>query len=222
MSCIHDQVTGMKIISTNLGKPKTIQWKGKEVKTGIFKYSVNEPIYLHFDDVVNDHVMDRRYHGGVDKACYLYSANHYSHWQKLYPDLEMPWGMFGENLTVKGLHEAEVNIGDIFKIGDTVVQAAQPRQPCFKLEFRFNDQEIVRKFVDSGFSGVYVRVLENGFVKSGDSIELLERKNAVSIQKVYEFIYASEFDPEIKSAVHDPFIAESCRKDLLKRWGEYL
>lgn len=222
MSGIQDQVTGMKIISTNIGKPKTIKWKGKEVKTGIFKYSVNEPIYLDTDDVVNDHVTDRRYHGGVDKACYLYAANHYSYWQKFYPDLEMPWGMFGENLTVKGLNEAEVNIGDIFKIGDTVVQATQPRQPCFKLEFRFNDQEIVRKFVDSGFSGVYVRVLENGFVKSGDSIELLERKNAVSIKKVYDFIYANEFDPEIKSAVNDPFIAKSCRKDLLKRWGEYL
>lgn len=212
----------MKIISTNIGEPKIIQWRGKEVKTGIFKYAVEEPIYLGSDDVVNDHVIDRRYHGGADKACYLYSADHYKYWQNLYPDLKMPWGMFGENLSVEGLHEAAVNIGDIFQIGETVVQATQPRQPCFKLEFRFHDKEIVRKFVDSGFPGVYVRVLEKGNIKAGDLMELVEKKDSLSIQKVYEFIYASEFDPDINLAVNDPFIAESCRKDLLKRWKEYL
>ena len=212
----------MKIISTNIGEPRTILWRGKAVNSGIFKYSVDEPIQLEVEDVVNDHVIDRRYHGGVDKACYLYSADHYSYWQSLYPKLKMPWGMFGENLTVEGLHEAKVNIGDIFKIGEAVVQATQPRQPCFKLEFRFNDREIVRKFVESGFSGVYVRVLEKGSVKAGDSMKLIEKKESLSIQEVYKFIYASEFDPEILKAVNDPFIAASCKKDLLKRWSKYL
>ena len=150
----------MKIISTNIGESRIIQWQGKEVETGIFKYPVNQPIFLGTDDVENDYVIDRRYHGGVDKACYLYSSDHYGYWQNLYPELEMPWGIFGENLTVEGLSEAQINIGDIFKIGDAVVQATQPRQPCFKLEFRFNSGEIVRQFVESGFSGVYVRVLE--------------------------------------------------------------
>src|SRR5665811_846906 len=127
----------MKIISTNIGEARTINWKNREVKTGIFKFPVNEPIFLGKENVENDNVIDRRYHGGIDKACYLYSAEHYNYWQKKYPKLEMPWGMFGENLTVEGLHEATINIGDIFKIGETVVQATQPRQPCFKLEFRF-------------------------------------------------------------------------------------
>jgi MOSC domain-containing protein YiiM len=213
----------MKIISTNIGEPKTILWKGKEVKTGIFKYPVNQSIFLGSEDVDNDHVIDRRYHGGIDKACYLYSADHYKYWQKLYPQLEMPFGIFGENLTVEGLHEAQVNIGDIFKIGEAVVQAAQPRQPCFKLEFRFNDNKIVQQFVDSGFSGVYVRVLEKGNVKAGDSMELIEKKEALSIQKVYELLYTSEFQNEaVEQAVNNPFIAASCRKDLLKRWGDQL
>jgi len=212
----------MQIKSTNIGDPKTIKWNGKVIKTGIFKYAVNEPIYLDSDDVLNDHVIDRRYHGGVDKACYIYSTDHYKYWQKLYPELEMSWGMFGENLSVKGLHETEVNIGDIYKIGKAVVQATQPRQPCFKLEFRFHDKEIVQQFIDSGFSGVYVRVLEKGIVNVGDSMKLIEKKDSLSIQKVYEFIYASEFDPEIRKAVNDPHLAESCRKDLLKLWGEYL
>jgi MOSC domain-containing protein YiiM len=210
----------MKIISANIGEPRTMSWNGKEVTTGIFKFPVNQPIYLGEEDVVNDHVIDRRYHGGVDKACYLYSADHYSYWQNLYPGLEMIWGMLGENLTVEGLNEAEVNIGDIFQIGETVVQATQPRQPCFKLEFRFHDKNIVRQYVDSGFAGVYVRVLEKGHVKAGDSMTLLERKDSISIQKVFELLYTSEFQKEaVELAVNDPFIAASCRKDLLKRWG---
>lgn len=211
----------MKIISTNIGESRIINWNGKEVKTGIFKFQVNQSIFLDLEDVENDNVIDRRYHGGIDKACYFYSADHYKYWKKLYPRLEMPWGMFGENLTVEGLNEANVNIGDIFQIGEAVVQATQPRQPCFKLEFRFNDNQIVRQFIDSGFAGVYVRILKKGNVKTGDSMEQIERKNSLSIQKVYELLYTSELQKEaVTKAVNDPFLAESCRKDLLKRWGD--
>lgn len=212
----------MKIISTNIGEPRIMQHRGKEVTTGIFKFPVEEGIFLGQEDVDNDHVIDRRYHGGIDKACYLYSADHYEYWQNLYPDLEMPFGMFGENLTVEGLQEAQINIGDMFKIGDAVVQATQPRQPCYKLEFRFHDKAIVRKFVDSGFSGVYVRVLKNGKVRAGQNMELNGRNDSPSIQQVYRWIYAEEFDPEVARAVNDPFIAASCKKDLLKRWGNDL
>ncbi len=211
----------MKIISTNIGEPKTIHWKGREVKTGIFKFPVKQPIFLGNEDVKNDHVIDRRFHGGVDKACYLYSHDHYTYWQKLYPRLELTCGIFGENLTVEELSEEQVNIGDIFKIGKAVVQATQPRQPCFKLNFRFHNEEIVQQFVESGYSGVYVRVLENGFVKTGDNVELLEKKDSLSIQKIYELLYTEELQKEaVIKAVNDPFIAESCRKDLLKRWGD--
>jgi len=210
----------MKIISTNIGEPRIVNWNGKEVKTGIFKYPVDYPIFLGLEDVENDHVIDRRYHGGFDKACYLYSSDHYGYWQKLYPELEMPFGIFGENLTVEGLYESQINIGDIFKIGKAVVQATQPRQPCFKMEFRFNNNQIVQQFINSGFSGIYVRVLEKGNVRTGDSMELIESKDSLSIQKIYELLYTSEFQKEaVEQAVNDPFIAASCRRDLLKRWG---
>lgn len=213
----------MRIISTNIGEARTISWKGKEVKTGIFKFPVDGAIFLRKEDVARDKVIDRRYHGGIDKACYLYSADHYKYWQELYPDLKMGFGMFGENLTVVGLQEAKVNVGDIFKIGTATVQATQPRQPCFKLEFRFPNPLIVKQFIDSGFAGVYVRVLEIGEVKTGDNMERIERINSISIQKVYELIYTDTFQKEaVETAVNDPFIAASCRKDLLKRWGDKL
>ncbi len=213
----------MKVISTNIGEPRIVDWNGKKVETGIFKFPVEKPLFLDIEDVENDMVIDRRYHGGIDKACYLYSADHYKYWQNLYPGLEMPWGMFGENLTVEGLYETEINIGDTFKIGETIVQATQPRQPCFKLEFRFKSNQIIRQFVDSGFAGVYIRVLQKGKVKTGDSVELVEKKDSLSIQKVYELLYTSILQKEaVLQAVNDPLLAESCRKDLLKRWGDYI
>jgi len=212
----------MKIISTNIGEPRIFEYRGKEVKTGLFKHPVNNPIFLGEEDVEDDHVIDRRYHGGKDKACYLYSADHYEYWQNMYSELDFTWGMFGENLTVEGLQEADINIGDVFQIGEAVVQATQPRQPCYKLEFRFHDRQIIHKFVDSGFSGVYVRVLKKGAVKTGDSITRINNAPSVSIQKVFEWIYASEFDPEVARAINDPLIAESCKRDLLKRWGDLL
>ncbi len=213
----------MKIISTNIGEARTILWHGKEVKTGIFKFSVDKPIYLGTEDVDNDHVIDRKYHGGIDKACYLYSADHYKYWKKLHPKVEMPWGMFGENLTVEGLHEAEINIGDIFKIGSATVQATQPRQPCYKLDIRFEASGLLKQFIDSGFPGVYVRVLEKGSVTAGDTMDIIERQNTLSVQKVFELIYAKKFEKDaLKTAVNNPFIAESCKKDLLKKWGDKL
>ena len=213
----------MKIISTNIGESKTVIWRGKQIQTGIYKYPVSYPIFLGNEDVENDHVMDRRYHGGVDKACYLYSADHYKYWQQFYANLELPWGMFGENLTIEGLHEADVNIGDTYQIGEVVIQATQPRQPCYKLGFRFGTQEIVRQFVDSGFAGVYVRVLKKGNVKSGDEIVLVEKKDSLSIQKVYELLYTDTFQIEaVLKAINDQYIANSCKRDLQKRWGDRL
>lgn len=211
----------MKVISTNIGESKTFNWHGKEVKTGIFKYSVNEPIYLGAEDVENDNVMDRKHHGGVDKACYIYSSDHYNYWKNLYPNVEMPWGMFGENLTVEGLNESEINVGDIFKIGEATVQATQPRQPCFKLDIRFNTSGLVKQFIDSNFSGVYVRVLENGLVKTGDQVELVKKQNALSIQKIFQLLYTNNFnEEEVNAAINNLHIAASCKKDLIKRWNQ--
>ena len=102
----------MQIISTNIAEPTTIEWNGQQIQTGIYKYPVEIPIYMGIEGVENDHVLDRKYHGGADKACYLYSADHYSFWKNKYPNLEWIWGMFGENLTVIGLDESEIRIGD--------------------------------------------------------------------------------------------------------------
>lgn len=211
----------MKIVSTNIGEKRTLDYKGKKVETGIFKFSVDHPIFLGSEDVENDHVMDRKYHGGTDKACYLYGANHYEYWKSLYPALDFPSGMFGENLTVDGLNETGINIGDIYKIGEAQIQVTQPRQPCFKLEFRFPDKNIVRKFIDSGYSGVYVRVLSQGMVKAGDEMQLIRKNDSLSIHTIFNMLYTDKVDEKLlEKALNEPLLAESCRKDLIQKWKE--
>jgi MOSC domain-containing protein YiiM len=208
----------MKILSTNISKPTNIKWRGQEIQTGIYKFAVETPIYLGFEDVENDHVIDRRYHGGIDKACYLYSAEHYPLWKQKYPELKWEWGMFGENLTVSGLNESEIRIGDRFQIGEAVVQVSQPRQPCFKLGVRFGDQKVVDDFWNSSFPGVYVRILQTGKVAKSDEFTLIERNSeSLSVSQVFSIFTGNRENGDlILKAINEPYLAESCRNDIMK------
>ena len=98
----------MKVISVNIGERKVLNYKGKIVETGIFKFPVNHPVFLGTEDVENDAVIDRKYHGGIAQAVYGYSQNHYAYWKVLYPDLDWNYGMFGENLSISNLEETEI------------------------------------------------------------------------------------------------------------------
>ncbi len=209
----------MNVTSVNIGENQTIQWKGREVQTGIFKYPVENDIHLTQFEVKGDHVVDKKVHGGIDKACYLYSRDHYDYWKRLYPDLEWNWGMFGENITVEGLNEKDVCIGDVFEIGEAHVQVSQPRQPCFKLGIRFGNQKILKDFIASGFSGVYVRVIKEGKVKKGDSMKLIIRsKTSTSVADVFSMLYAKEIDRTlIENVVYDGNLAQSIREQLSGR-----
>jgi len=177
----------MKLISTNLGDRKTITWKNKTIETGIFKNSVNYPVFLGKEDVEKDSVVDRKHHGGIDQAVYGYSEKHYAYFKKLHPDLEWNYGMFGENLTFDDLNEEEITVGSTYKIGECILEVTKPRQPCYKLGIRFNTQKIVKQFWNSTKSGIYFKVLQTGFVKTGDElIEINQIKNTPTIAEVFE------------------------------------
>ena len=166
----------MKVISVNLGEKKIIQWRRKTVETGIFKYPVEKPIFLDLEDVKDDQVIDRKYHGGIDQAVYGYSENHYAYWKALYPDLDWNYGMFGENLTISNLDETKIHVGTIFKLGKAIIEVTKPRQPCYKLGIRFNDPKIIKQFWNSTKSGIYFKILHTGFVAKNDVLELIEDK----------------------------------------------
>jgi len=211
----------MHISSVNIGEAKTISWRGKDIQTGIYKYPVKQAIYLGNEDVENDHVIDRRYHGGLDKACYLFSKDHYSFWKEKYPNLDWDYGMFGENLTISSFNENRISIGDIFKIGEAIVQITQPRQPCFKLGVRFGTQKMVKQFVESGHSGAYVRVIKTGNVKKDDEMILQEQmKNSMSLGDIFRLLYDNHASiKDVKKALLIESLAQSCKNDLKKRFN---
>lgn len=177
----------MKVISVNLGERKVLNYKGKIVETGIFKFPVNRPVFLGTEDVENDAVIDRKYHGGIDKAVYGYSQNHYAYWKELYPNLDWNYGMLGENLTISNLEETEIQVGNTYKLGEVLLEVTKPREPCYKLGIRFETQEILKQFWNSTKSGIYFKVLQTGNVKVGDELILFNKaENSPTIAEVYE------------------------------------
>jgi len=176
----------MIVKSVNIGEKKTINYKGKIVETGIFKYPVEKSIFLGKEDVENDAVIDRRYHGGMDQAVYGYSENHYKYWKQLYPDLDWKYGMFGENLTISNLEETILKVGSTYQLGEVIIEVSKPRQPCFKLGLVFGTQAILKQFWNSTMSGIYFKVLKTGYVSNGDALILIkESSNSQTIAMVY-------------------------------------
>ena len=188
----------MKIISTNLAQPTIFTWNGREVSTGIYKKPSDEPIYLTKNDVANDEVSDRLHHGGYYKACYLYSAEQYPYWKELFPDLEWTWGMFGENLTLADFDENNVYLGDIYRVGDALVQISQYREPCYKLGYKFGSQEMIRQFIERGYGGSYISILEEGTVAVGDEFILEKRsQQTLSVAALFQLVFAKDKNQDL-------------------------
>jgi MOSC domain-containing protein YiiM len=159
----------MKVVSVNVGLPREVVWKGKSVTTAIFKHPVEGRVKLATLNFEGDRQADLKVHGGRDKAVYAYPSEHYAFWRAELPGVELPRGSFGENLTVEGLLETEVNIGDRFGIGSAELVVTQPRLPCFKLALKFQRDDIIKRFLDSRRTGFYLAVTQEGDVGPGDS-----------------------------------------------------
>jgi|SRR6188472_126281 len=175
----------MKVLSVNVGLPKKVLFNGQTVTTAIFKEPVDGPIMLRKINLDGDKQADLTVHGGVDKAVYSYPAEHYDYWRKQFPNIDLNWGMFGENFTTEGLMEDAVNVGDQFQIGSAKLVATQPRMPCYKLGVKFGRMDVVRRFLASGRPGIYFKVLKEGQVQVGDMIEVISRdKNNVTVKDI--------------------------------------
>jgi MOSC domain-containing protein YiiM len=175
----------MKVLSVNVGLPRKVLFNGQTITTAIFKDPVKGPIMLRKINLDGDKQADLTVHGGADKAVYSYPVEHYDYWRKQYPNIDIIWGMFGENFTTQGLMEDTVNIGDQVQIGSAKLVATQPRMPCYKLGVRFGIMEIIRRFLSSGRPGIYFKVLKQGEVKTDDKIEIIEKdKNNVTVKDI--------------------------------------
>ena len=179
----------MKIISLNVGLPRLVLRNGEPVSTGIFKEPVAGRVTMRTLNLDGDRQSDLSVHGGPQKAVYVYPSEHYEFWKRELPDMNLPWGMFGENLTSTDLFETEVHIGDKFRVGAAEVMVTQPRMPCYKLGIRFGRADIIKRFLVSERSGFYLAVMKEGEVGAGDEFQLLERNGSgvrvVDITRLY-------------------------------------
>src|SRR6266566_2916258 len=165
----------MQVISVNVGVPREVDRKGRTVVTGIFKESVEGRIAVRRLNLEGDRQADLTVHGGPEKAIYVYPSEYYPFWREQFPEMDLPWGMFGENLTVAGLLDETVHIGDHFQVGSAHLVVTQPRLPCNKLGIKFGRDDILKRFLQSGMTGFYFAVLKEGEVAAGDPIRLLYR-----------------------------------------------
>ena len=165
----------MRVVSLSVGLPREVEWDGHTVLTSIFKAPVNRRLRVTTLNFEGDEQSDLTVHGGVDKAVYAYPSEHYAYWRHELPGMDLPWAVFGENLTTEGLLEADVRIGDRFRVGSAEFIVTQPRMPCYKLGIRFGRKDILKRFLKSGRTGFYFAVTTEGEVGAGDPIEPIAR-----------------------------------------------
>jgi len=212
----------MKIISLNVGRPRLVVRDGRPVSTGIFKKPVAGRVMLRTLNLDGDRQADLAVHGGPFKAAYAYPSEHYAFWREELDGAELPWGMFGENFTTEGLEEAAVNIGDRFRIGTAEVTVTGPRMPCYKLGLKFGREDIVKRFLASGRTGLYFSVRREGEVGAGDEIELVARdEHHVTVADIFRLYTRDEGDVEmLRRAVAVEALPESWRERFRRRLGE--
>jgi MOSC domain-containing protein YiiM len=165
----------MRVLSVNVGLPREVTWRGKPVRTGIYKEPVRGRVAVATLNLAGDAQADLRVHGGRDKAVYAYPSEYYELWSRERPELELGPGTFGENLTTEGLLDEDVSIGDRFRFGTAELVVTQPRLPCFKLGIKMGRDEFVTEFLERGLYGFYLAVTREGYVEAGDPIVALTR-----------------------------------------------
>ncbi len=202
-----------------LGTPEAADPFDRVWTTGFFKGPVAGPVAVGPLGLAGDGVADTVNHGGPDKAVLAYSADHYTAWRAELGVPELPFGGFGENLTVAGQAEADVCIGDRWRIGTVLLEVTQPRQPCWKLSRRWRVKELSARVVETGWSGWYLRVVEPGEVAAGQGLELVARPNPDwTVRRANRVMHFLKYDPEASAELAAvPGLSASWRESLLKR-----
>ncbi len=184
----------MKLLAVSVSMGKEVPYMDKTVTTGIFNEPVSGRVMLRTLNLDGDRQIDLRGHGGPYKAVYVYTMENYEHWKREIGRTDFQIPQFGENFTVEGMPEDKIHIGDVFRVGDALVEVTQPRVPCYRLGIKMGDPKFSKRFLQSCLVGFYLRVLEEGEVGAGDKIELVRQDpEAMSVRKVCHLYY---FDPK--------------------------
>jgi MOSC domain-containing protein YiiM len=209
----------LKLISINVGQPREVEWRGRLVRTSIFKAPVPGPVMARRLNLDGDQQSDLSVHGGADKAVYGYPSEHYAFWRGRVPPTELPWGAFGENLTTEGVVERELRIGDRLRIGPAEFVVTQPRLPCFKLGIRMGSQEVVKRFEEAGRPGFYLSVVREGPIAAGDRIEVTPAAtDAMTVAEIFALYLDGDVDRDrLRRAVELPGLSAAWREHFRKR-----
>jgi MOSC domain-containing protein YiiM len=209
-----------KVVSLNIKLPEQVQASGKSFFTGYNKIPQQKPVFLQKTQFEGDGVGDTVHHGGLDQAVCVYPFEYYEKWNsELQLDTPLAVPSFGENITPLGFLEDDVCIGDVFQMGEAVVQITQPRQPCNTLASILNRPDMIKRVVDTGRTGYYLRVLKEGLVTAGDEMIRIEKHSAgISVTEANQIKYGFEKDPKkIQCLIGVKELAENLRQSLLKK-----
>ena len=209
----------MRLLSVNVGLPREVVEGDRVVLTSIFKTPVAGPVAIRGHNLEGDRQSDLSVHGGRAKAVYAYPHEHYAFWRAQLPEVAFSPGQFGENLTIEGLGEADVHVGDRLRIGSAELVVTQPRMPCYKLGIRFGRPEMVKRFLESRRSGFYLQVAAEGEVAAGDAIAIVARHPAaVSMPELLRMYLKEATDPaRLREAVAIPALSDAWRGELTKQ-----
>ena len=164
-----------RVVSVNVGAPRTLEHPGRVVTTAIWKHPVSGRVAVRGVNLAGDNQADRSVHGGADKAVYAYAREDYEWWAGELGSETLEAGTFGENLTVTGLDLGAAEVGERWRVGSALLEVSEPRFPCFKLGIRMNDPKFLKRFAAARRPGAYLRIVEEGELGAGDEIEVVER-----------------------------------------------
>lgn len=204
-----------EIIFVSKGAPKHRMYKDESYVSGIWKEQCNE-IYAGFDQITGDQVANPEYHGGSDRVICVYPFEHYAHWESAFGQALTP-SAFGENLTVVGMTEDQVCIGDVFQIGEAVLQVSQGRYPCSTINKRNHNHLLLKKIIQTGYTGYFFRVLEEGVVKADSQItKLFTHPDQITVSSIHHLYF---HDPTPSMEMIEKLVG---LKELAPQWHKYL
>lgn len=210
----------MKIISVNIGKIQTYPWRNG-TQSALHKFPSQEPIHINKLGLEGDEQADLNNHGGADKAVFILPTGHYQRFK-----IQQPFGFLGENLTIEGLDETQVCLGDRFQVGDLLLEVTQPRSPCWKLGQHASIQNnwtlssFLQAYSKEGYVGFYCRVLSSGTVQAGQSLTWLPYKGSdktLTIQALFlakQHYQTVQDQQQLQTAVKQPALSNAWKSSI--------
>jgi ferredoxin-NADP reductase/MOSC domain-containing protein YiiM len=208
------------LLSVNVGRPKDVAWRGRTVHTGAWKHPVDGPAMVRRLNIDGDGQGDLNGHGGEQRAVLVYQIQSYEHWQRYFGREDLSYGMFGENLTVDGLPDDEVCVGDRYRIGGAEFEVTQPRVTCYRVGLRLSEPELPALLVSHHRPGFYMRVIAEGHIQAGDQIvKTGAGPGALSVADADALLYLPGRDPDkLRVALQIPALSPGWQdsfRDLL-------